>query len=80
MLLLALGALMTSTVRYYSFKDVPWARKQPSITIILVVMLVGIAWRYSEYVLVIFAGTYAVAGIVLHILRAFRHRSVARAA
>ncbi|MGB2633919.1 MAG: CDP-diacylglycerol--serine O-phosphatidyltransferase [Candidatus Acidiferrum sp.] len=79
-LLLALGALMTSTVRYYSFKDVPWARKQPSITVILVVMLVGIAWRYSEYFLVIFAGTYAVAGIVLHILRAFRHRTVARTA
>ena len=33
---------MTSTVRYYSFKDIPWARKQPSITIILAVMLVGI--------------------------------------
>jgi phosphatidylserine synthase len=75
-----LGALMTSTVRYYSFKDVPWARKQPSATIILVVMLVGIAWRYSEYFLVIFAGTYAVAGIVLNILRFFRHRAVARAA
>ena len=55
-LLPVLGALMTSTVRYYSFKDIPWARKQPSITIILVVMLVGIIWRYSEYALVIIAG------------------------
>ena len=26
----ALGALMTSTIRYYSFKDIPWTRKQPS--------------------------------------------------
>jgi phosphatidylserine synthase len=69
---------MTSTVRYYSFKDIPWARKQPSITIILVVMLVGIIWRYSEYALVILAGTYAVAGIILHILRVTKHRAVAR--
>ncbi|HKN25336.1 MAG TPA: CDP-diacylglycerol--serine O-phosphatidyltransferase [Candidatus Acidoferrum sp.] len=79
-LLPVLGALMTSTVRYYSFKDIPWARKQPSITIILVVMLVGIIWRYSEYALVIIAGTYALAGIILHILRVFRHRTVARTA
>lgn len=79
-LLPVLGGLMTSTVRYYSFKDIPWARKQPSITVILVVLLVGIIWRYSEFALVILAGTYAVAGIVLHILRVFRHRTVARTA
>lgn len=79
-LLPVLGALMTSTVRYYSFKDIPWARKQPSITIILVVMLVGIIWRYSEYVLVIIAGLYAVVGIVLHIVRFVRHHAVARTA
>src|ERR1700739_3852297 len=34
-LLPILGALMASTVRYYSFKDIPWTRRQPSITIIL---------------------------------------------
>jgi len=78
-LLLALGALMTSTIRYYSFKDIPWARKQPSVTVILVVMLVGTIWRYSEYTLVILAGTYAVAGLVLHVLRFFRHRTATRA-
>src|SRR5436309_2596948 len=30
-----LGALMTSTIRYYSFKDVPWTRRQPSLAIVL---------------------------------------------
>jgi len=79
-LLPVLGALMTSTVRYYSFKDIPWARKQPSITVILVVLLAGIIWRYSEFALVLLAGTYAVAGIVLHILRTFKHRTVTRTA
>ena len=79
-LLPVLGALMASTVRYYSFKDVPWTKKQPSITVILVVILVGIIWRYSEFVLVIIAGTYALAGITLHIVRALRHRMVTRTA
>ncbi len=79
-LLPLLGALMASTVRYYSFKDIPWTRRQPSITIILLFLLVGIIWKYSEYVLVIVAGTYAVAGIVLQIVRFLRHHMVARTA
>src|SRR5271167_657069 len=57
-LLMILGALMTSTVRYYSFKDIPWARKQPSVTIILLCLIVAIVWKYSEFVLVIFACSY----------------------
>jgi CDP-diacylglycerol---serine O-phosphatidyltransferase len=77
-LMVALGALMTSTVRYYSFKDIPWARKQPSVTIILLCLFVGVVWKYSEIALLIFAGTYALAGIALHIVRALRHRMVAR--
>jgi len=79
-LLPILGALMTSTVRYYSFKDIPWARKQRSVTVILLVMATAIIWRYSEFVLVIIAGSYALAGIVLHMVRALRHRMVARTA
>jgi CDP-diacylglycerol--serine O-phosphatidyltransferase len=79
-LLLVLGGLMISTVRYYSFKDIPWTRKQPSITIILLFLLVAIIWRYSEQMLVIIAGTYAIVGLVLHIVRFLRHRLVTRTA
>jgi len=75
-----LGVLMTSTVRYYSFKDIPWTRKQPSVTIIMMCLLVGVIWRYSEYVLVIIAGSYALIGITLQVVRVVRHRLVARAA
>jgi CDP-diacylglycerol---serine O-phosphatidyltransferase len=78
-LLVLLGGLMTSTIRYYSFKDIPWTKRQPSITIVLLILLVAVIWRYSEYFLVILAGTYAVVGIVLHILRFFKHHSAARA-
>ena len=48
--------------------------------LILLVLLVGIIWRYSEYALVIIAGTYALAGITLHIIRVLRHRMVTRTA
>ncbi len=75
-----LGGLMTSTVRYYSFKDIPWARKQRSVTIILICLFVGVVYKYSEYALVIFALTYALTGIALHLVRFVRHRLVARTA
>jgi len=80
LLLIALGALMTSKVRYYSFKDIPWARKQPSVTIILLGLLVAIVWKYSEFVLVIFACSYALAGISLHVVRFLRQHLVPRTA
>lgn len=75
-----LGALMTSTVRYYSFKDIPLTRKQPSLSIVLLCLLLGVIWRYSEYALVIMASAYAVVGLTLHLVRFFRHRLVSRTA
>jgi CDP-diacylglycerol--serine O-phosphatidyltransferase len=79
-LVFLLGALMTSTIRYYSFKDVPWTRRQPSLAIVLLGLLVAAIWRYSEFVLVILACAYAAAGVVLHVVRLLRHRLVSRTA
>jgi CDP-diacylglycerol--serine O-phosphatidyltransferase len=79
-LLLALGALMISTVRYYSFKDIPWTRKQPSVTIILLFLVVAVIWRYSEQALIVIAVTYAVVGLVLHVVRFLRRRPATRTA
>ena len=73
-----LGGLMTSTIRYYSFKDLPLARRQPSLTIVLLCLLVGVIWRYSEFALVIMASTYAVVGVALHLTRFIRHHLVSR--
>ena len=70
----ALGALMTSTVRYYSFKDVPWTRRQPSLAIVLLCLFVAVVWKYSEVVLTLFASLYVVGGLVLQLVRALRHR------
>jgi len=69
---------MTSTIRYYSFKDIPWTRKQPSLAIVLLCLLVGVTWLYSEYALLILSCTYAILGLALHVVRFFRHRMVSR--
>lgn len=79
-LVAALAALMSSTVRYYSFKDIPWTRRQPSLAIVLIGLLAVCIVVYSEDVLFLIAGSYAAAGIALHLVRAVRHRLVSRPA
>ena len=76
----SLGALMTSTIRYYSFKDIPWTRKQPAFLIVILILLAGMILVYSEYVLVILACGYTAVGVALHLVRFVRHRMVSRAA
>jgi CDP-diacylglycerol--serine O-phosphatidyltransferase len=39
-LLVVLGVLMSSTVRHYSFKDIPWTRRWPSLFVVLIALLV----------------------------------------
>jgi|SRR6202171_1129959 len=80
LLVAGLGALMTSTIRYYSFKDVPWTRRQRSLAVVLVGLFAAVIWLYSEIVLVVLACTYAAGGLVLHIVRLVRHRLVSRTA
>jgi len=75
-----LGGLMVSTIRYYSFKDLPWTRKQPAILILFLITLGAVIWAFSEVVLVLLAGTYAVLGVTLHLVRFVRHRMVSRTA
>jgi len=76
----ALAALMTSTVRYYSFKDIPWTRRQPSLALVLMALLCWSIVVYSEEVLLLIAGTYAASGVSLHVVRVVRHRLVSRPA
>jgi CDP-diacylglycerol--serine O-phosphatidyltransferase len=69
-----LAMLMTSTVRYPSFKDINLTRRRPNITIVLIALLVWSIVFYSEYALVILAAGYVVSGLVLYLVRAVRHR------
>ena len=79
-LVLALAGLMTSTIRFYSFKDLPWTRKQPSLAIVMIALLGAAMWRWSEEVLLLIAATYTATGVTLHIVRLLRHRLVSRTA
>jgi CDP-diacylglycerol---serine O-phosphatidyltransferase len=79
MLVLVLAGLMVSTVRYPSFKGIPWGRRQHSL-IIVVVGLAGSIVIYSEIVLLLIAATYTVAGLTIHVVRLLRHRLVSRTA
>jgi CDP-diacylglycerol---serine O-phosphatidyltransferase len=78
--LMILGGLMISTVRYSSFKEIPWTRKQPSIMVIGLCLLGVVILLYSEVALLVLACTYALAGVALHVVRVLRHRMVARTA
>ena len=79
-LVLVLAALMTSTIRFYSFKDLPWTRKQPSLAIVFFALLGAAIWRWSEEVLFLIAGGYTAIGVTLHVVRLLRHRLVSRTA
>src|SRR5207247_6794933 len=47
-----LGALMPSTIRYYSLKDIPWTRTLPSLSIVLECIRLSVIARFSEIALV----------------------------
>jgi len=73
-LVCALAALMTSTIRYPSFKGINWRRRQPSLTIVLIGLLAWAIFYYSEQALVLIAGAYVLFGIVLELVRFIRHK------
>ncbi len=75
------AALMSSTVRYRSFKEIPMARRQPSLIIVLIALLVWLIVFYSEPVLMVLATSYVAAGVALHAWRVVqRHRAAAHPA
>ncbi len=79
-MVVALGLLMSSSIRHFSFKDIPWARRQQSLAVVLLVILVGAVVRFSQATLLAIASAYAVHGLVLQLVRAVRHRVAARPA
>jgi CDP-diacylglycerol--serine O-phosphatidyltransferase len=80
LLTIVLGVLMSSTVRHYSFKDVQWTRRRPSLAIILLFLLAGAIVRFSHITLLLIAGGYTVHGVVLQLVRFVRHRIASRTA
>jgi CDP-diacylglycerol--serine O-phosphatidyltransferase len=79
-LVLVLGVLMASQIRYYSFKNIQWARRQTSVAVVLIVLLIGSIVLFSQIVLMLIASAYVIHGIVVQIVRYVRHRIASRAA
>src|SRR5271154_3178105 len=79
-LLVVLGVLMSSSLRFYSFKDVQWTRRQPSLAIILLALLVGAAVKFSGPTLFALTAAYAIHGTVMQLIRFVRNRTASRTA
>jgi len=79
-LLVILGVLMSSTVRYYSFKDIQWTKRQPSLAILLLFLLIGAVVLESHPTLLIIASAYVGHGPILQLVRYVRHRTATRPA
>jgi CDP-diacylglycerol--serine O-phosphatidyltransferase len=79
-LLVILGVLMSSSLRFYSFKDVQWTRRRPSLAIILLALLVGAAVKFSGPTLFTLTAAYTVHGPIMQLIRFVRHRTASRTA
>jgi CDP-diacylglycerol--serine O-phosphatidyltransferase len=76
----ALALLMTSTVRYPSFKNINWGRRQSSLGVVVFAVMAAVIFIYSEQALIVIAGVYALSGITLHVVRFLRLRNPVRPA
>ena len=74
------AALMSSRIRYRSFKDIPMGRRQPSLVIILIGLLIWLIVLKSEVVLMFMATVFIASGLLLHIVKLVRHRLVSQPA
>ena len=79
-LLVLLGILMSSTLRFFSFKDVPLTRRQPSLAVILVALLFGAVVYFSHLTLLLLTAAYTAHGPVMQLVRSVRHRMASRPA
>ncbi|HWG59599.1 MAG TPA: CDP-diacylglycerol--serine O-phosphatidyltransferase [Candidatus Acidoferrales bacterium] len=73
-----LGVLMASTVRYYSFKEVQWTRRQPSLAVVALATIGALIVFFSRPTLLILAGVYVAHGIIFYLGRLIRRRMAAR--
>jgi CDP-diacylglycerol---serine O-phosphatidyltransferase len=79
-LLVVLGVLMSSSLRFYSFKDVQWTRRRPSLAVILLGLLLGAAVKFSGPTLFALTAAYAMHGPIMQLIRFVRHRTASRTA
>jgi CDP-diacylglycerol---serine O-phosphatidyltransferase len=77
-LVAVLGILMSSTMRHYSFKDIEWRKRLPSLFVVALAILGGAIWFFSQWTLLVIASAYMLHGLVLQAVRVVRHRTASR--
>jgi CDP-diacylglycerol---serine O-phosphatidyltransferase len=80
LLLVGLGVLMSSTLRFYSFKDIQWTRRRPSLAIIVLALLVAAVVKLSGPTLLLLTAGYTAHGPLMQLIRFVRHRTASRPA
>jgi CDP-diacylglycerol--serine O-phosphatidyltransferase len=71
----AVGFLMISTWRFYSFKDIDLGRSHPFRLVILLGALASAIWFFSQIVLFALALTYMLSGVIARLWYALRRGS-----
>ena len=74
LMMVAVGYLMVSTWRFYSFKDIDFRARQPFRLIILFGGLFAAIWFYSQWVLFLIALLYMFSGVVWRLQWMFRRK------
>ena len=74
LMIVAVGYLMVSTWRFYSFKDIDFRSRQPFQLVILFGLLFAAIWYFSRYVLFAIALLYMFSGVLWRLQWIFRRR------
>ncbi len=73
-LLIAVGFLMVSTWRFYSFKDLNLRNRHPFQIFILICGFLGLLVAFHHYMLFIVAISYALSGVITRLAYVFRRK------
>lgn len=79
-LIACLGGLMSSTWRHYSFKDIEWTKRRPSLAVVLLGALLGSIIFFSRQTLFAIAIAYTLHGVIYQVVRFARRRVASRPA
>jgi CDP-diacylglycerol--serine O-phosphatidyltransferase len=71
LLVLLTGFLMVSTIRYPSFKELPFLKGGSRIALFATASLIGLIYFYSEVMLLLISMAYVASGLVLQTMRRF---------
>lgn len=72
--LMLVGALMVTTIPFFSVKKIKFTRDQQKLYLLLLAFFVAIAWKYNRLVILLISTAYALSGLVFFALRSSRHQ------